>query len=225
MNLTNKKILVVDDEKDIIEIIATELLALGAIPIIAHNVSAALKCIESNDIALVISDIRMPGSSGVELLDSIRKARVDLPVILVTGFADLSVAEALARGAEAMLYKPFELDTLFELVERLVKPLTERWHRAVTAETETKVKDECLSYGRGGFFVPSPLQPKIGSLFKLLIDRGDKSPKVFEVICRWGRHKRKSGPDGWGAEIRGWEEATAKEGWSHSQEISFIPLE
>lgn len=224
MNLANKKILVVDDEKDIVDILATELRALGAIPIIAHNVAGALKCIESNDIALVISDIRMPGSSGVELLDSIRKVRVDLPVILVTGFADLSVAEALARGAEAMLQKPFELDALFGLVEKLVKPLTERWFRDVKAERVTEVSDAQLSYGRGGFFIPSPLHPKIGGLFKLVIDRGEKSQLVFEVICRWGRHQKKTGPDGWGAEIQGWDEATAREGWSHSQELAFIPL-
>lgn len=224
MNLANKKILVVDDEKDIVDILATELLALGAIPIIAHNVAAALNCIESNDIELVISDIRMPGSSGVELLDSIRKTRVDLPVILVTGFADLSVAEALARGAEAMVQKPFELDTLFELVERLVKPLTERWHKVVSADRTAEVSEAQVSYGRGGFFILGPLHRKVGSLFRLVVDRGEKSPRVFEVICRWDRHQKKSGPDGWGAEIRGWDEATAREGWTHSQEIAFVPL-
>lgn len=224
MNLTNKKILVVDDEKDIVDILATELVALGAIPIIAHNVADALKCIESNDIELVISDIRMPGSSGVELLDSIRKTRVDLPVILVTGFADLSVAEALARGAEAMVQKPFELDALFGLVEKLVKPLTERWNRVVSAERTTEVTEAQVSYGRGGFFIPGPQHTKVGSLFKLVVDRGEKSPRVFEVVCRWDRHQKKTGPDGWGAEIRAWDEATAKEGWDHSQDLAFIPM-
>ncbi|MFP5490892.1 MAG: response regulator [Bacteriovoracia bacterium] len=223
MELKGKTVLVVDDEKDLCEILATELASLGANTLMAHNVKQALDLIEGHDVALVISDIRMPGSSGVELLDTIRKTRVNLPVILITGFADITVAEALGRGAEAVVNKPFDMDSLFELCEKLVKPLTERWMREVKCDKITTVGEEKLSYGRGGFFVPGGPLPKVGALFQLVIDRGTLPQKTFEVVCRWGRPQKKDGPEGWGAEIQAWDEKTAADGWDNETKIPFIP--
>ncbi len=225
MELRGKNVLVVDDEKDLCEIISSELRVLGAIPTSAHSVAEALSVFEQEEIDLVISDIRMPGASGMELLNSIRRKRVDLPVIFITGFTDVTVAEALARGAEAVVNKPFDLDSLFELCERLVEPLTQRWMRGFELTTSKVIEEKNLSYGRGGFFVKggAPL-PKIGTLFQITIDRGAAPAKTFEVICRWGRPERKDLPEGWGAEIQAWDANTAKQGWEHEEKIPFIPL-
>lgn len=225
MELNGKVVLVVDDEVDLCEIISAELRVLGAVPKAAHTVEEALKILSSSEIDLVISDIRMPGASGVELLNVIRRTRVDLPVVLITGYADITVAEALSRGAEAVVNKPFDLDSLFELCERLVKPLTQRWMREFQLATTKVIGEENLSYGRGGFFVKGdgPL-PKIGTLFQVTIDRGAKMHKTFEVVCRWGRPERKDMPEGWGAEIQAWDADTAKQGWEHEEKVPFIPL-
>lgn len=225
MQLKDKTVLVVDDEKDLCEILASELADLGARPLLAHNVPEALAIIEAQQVDLVISDIRMPGASGVELLDSIRRQHIDLPVVLVTGFADITVAEALARGAEAVMQKPYDMDQLFELCKRLVKPLTERWMKTFDAAHITRVPQDKLSYGRGGFFVNAPTGPQVGALFHLTVDRGEKPGLNFEVVCRWGRDKDKGeGPAGWGAEITAWDEEAQKTGWPHADKLAFIPL-
>ncbi len=226
MELKGKTVLVVDDEIDLCEIIATELRVFGASPLSAQSVDHALKIIASQKIDLVISDIRMPGASGIELLNVIRRTRVDLPVVLITGYADISVAEALAWGAEAVVNKPFDLDALFELCERLVKPLTQRWMREFQLTSTKVIGEENLSYGRGGFFVKNnegPL-PKTGALFQVTVDRGSRPDKTFEVVCRWARPERKDQPEGWGAEIQAWDADTAKQGWEHEGKIPFIPL-
>lgn len=225
MELKGKNVLVVDDEKDLCEIIAAELRVLGAIPVTANSVAQALEVIGKKTVDLVISDIRMPGASGIELLNTIRRSRTDLPVILITGYADITIAEALSRGAEAVVNKPFDLDELFQLCERLVKPLTQRWVREFELTSAKIIGEENLSYGRGGFFVKDdgPL-PKVGALFQVKIDRGSRPDKTFEVVCRWGRPERKDMPEGWGAEIQAWDVDTAKQGWDHENKVPFIPL-
>lgn len=110
--LHGKAILLVDDEKDICDIIAVELFVSGANPVKVHDVQSALKTMDERKIDLVISDIRMPGTSGVELLDILSKRPVKIPVILITGFADISEEAALAKGAFQIVSKPFDLDEL-----------------------------------------------------------------------------------------------------------------
>jgi DNA-binding NtrC family response regulator len=118
--LNGKTVLVVDDEKDLCEIIASELLVSGANPLQAHNVQEALQRLSQGHVDLIISDIRMPGDSGVDLLDTLRGRGYKLPVILMTGFADISEHEAIRRGAGAVVSKPFDLDQLFKVCNELV---------------------------------------------------------------------------------------------------------
>ncbi len=120
-SLYGKAILLVDDEKDICDIIAAELLVSGANPVKAHDVQSALKMLDERKIDLVISDIRMPGTSGVELLDILRKRHVKTPVILITGFADISEEAALAKGAYQIISKPFDLDELMSSAASALK--------------------------------------------------------------------------------------------------------
>jgi CheY-like chemotaxis protein len=226
MELKDKKVLVVDDEIELCEIISDELRVFGAFPVSAQSVEQALKVVTGQKVDLVISDIRMPGASGIELLNVIRRSRVDLPVVLITGFADITVAEALACGAEAVVSKPFDLDALFRLCERLVKPLTERWIRESQLSAPEMQAEESLSYGRGGFFVRhnEGALPGPGTLLRVTVDRGSRPDKTFEVVCRWARPEGKDLPSGWGAEIRAWDVDTAKQGWDHANKVPFIPL-
>jgi len=63
--------------------------------------------------ALVISDVRMPGHTGLEVLCLLRRADVEVPIILMTAFGDAAIhAEAELRGATAIFDKPVELDEL-----------------------------------------------------------------------------------------------------------------
>jgi DNA-binding response OmpR family regulator len=75
---------------------------------------------------LVISDVRMPGYGGLDLLASIRSANSRVPVILITAFGSASTHAAAERlGAFAMLDKPFDLDDLLTLVSSAARSIEE----------------------------------------------------------------------------------------------------
>jgi len=74
-----------------------------------------------HEIGLVISDIRMPGASGLDVLTKLHHAKLTIPVVLMTAFGDRLVHEkALQLGAAALIDKPFELDELIALATRLL---------------------------------------------------------------------------------------------------------
>jgi CheY-like chemotaxis protein len=76
-----------------------------------------MEVLKANHVSLVLSDVRMPGGDGVQLLESIRTRDPKLPpVIFVTGFADLSEAECMAKGANRVIAKPFDRKALFRSV-------------------------------------------------------------------------------------------------------------
>ena len=116
--LSGKKILVVDDELDLREIISEDLELLGAEVFNAENGRSAFELAKLVHPDLIVSDVRMPGGDGIELLNRIK----DLPqspspyFFLITGFADMSPEEATSLGAQGMLSKPFNLKQLRELV-------------------------------------------------------------------------------------------------------------
>jgi CheY-like chemotaxis protein len=121
------KILVVDDEPDLREIISSRFQMEGSHVTLAENGESALKILERNDFDAVISDIRMPGKSGTELLEVLKATQNTSPkkalpaVILISGFCDLAHKDALARGATALLVKPFDLDDMITAVFDAVK--------------------------------------------------------------------------------------------------------
>lgn len=76
---------------------------------------------KTSEIALVISDIRMPGASGLDALAGIDSKQWPIPVVLMTGFGDRETHAAAKRlGAAAVIDKPFDLDELLALVTKLL---------------------------------------------------------------------------------------------------------
>lgn len=109
---TGVSILVVDDEADLREVIVDEFRYLGADVYAAASGSEALALCDRLDIRIVISDIRMPGMSGVDLLQQLRKSGKQTDVILISGYSDFSEESLHALGALAVLHKPFNFDDL-----------------------------------------------------------------------------------------------------------------
>lgn len=127
--LKGKTLLVVDDEVDLRDIMASELEFMGAKVLQAGNITAAKESLKAGPIDLIISDIRMPGGTGIDLLDFVKaKNPANPPVILITGFADIAPEDAYNKGAEALLNKPFRLDDLIKVVERHTSPFIERFN-------------------------------------------------------------------------------------------------
>jgi len=114
-----EKILVIDDDPALAETIADLLRAEGFEPETSTDSAAAATLISSAAYDVILSDIVMPGLSGLQLL-SLIKARAPSPdVILFTGFSTRERAmEALERGAFAYLEKPFDAAELLERVKQ-----------------------------------------------------------------------------------------------------------
>jgi putative two-component system response regulator len=102
------RILVIDDE-DVIRALVMEILETAGHEITgAESAENALALLEDHEFDLVVSDVIMPGLSGLELLEAVRSRRASLPVVLVTGAGTYdTLSQALTRGAAGLVTKPF----------------------------------------------------------------------------------------------------------------------
>src|SRR5262249_35779705 len=78
-----------------------------------------LAAVRRESFEVIISDLKMPGMDGIEILKSLREAGIDTPLILMTAFATVATAvEAMKLGAFDYIQKPFEMEKIVMLVER-----------------------------------------------------------------------------------------------------------
>jgi two-component system, NtrC family, nitrogen regulation response regulator NtrX len=123
-------ILIVDDERDIRELVAGVLSDEGYGCRLAADSTSALAAIDERRPSLVLLDVWLHGSpmDGLEVLDEIKKREPELPVIIFSGHGNIDTAvSAISRGAMDFLEKPFEAERLLLLVERATE--TERLRR------------------------------------------------------------------------------------------------
>lgn len=115
-------ILVIDDDPSVLDVVAT-LLDENSYPVIACNKSEeSISFLKKNSIALVVSDVRMPGLNGLELLDEIHAICPELPVILMTALPDVDLTiKAIKKGAFDFIAKPFRSFELIAAVEKAYK--------------------------------------------------------------------------------------------------------
>ncbi|MCX5759714.1 MAG: response regulator, partial [Candidatus Hydrogenedentes bacterium] len=129
VELKDSTVLVVDDEPDLCDMVAFEFKLQGSRVFAANNGRSALGIVESHQVNAVITDIRMAGYNGIELLDSIRSLNVSNPaVFFITAYeSDLTPSEAYHKGAEGIFAKPFSLKALVDHVQKCLAPPEERW--------------------------------------------------------------------------------------------------
>jgi two-component system nitrogen regulation response regulator NtrX len=127
-------ILVVDDERDIRELVAGVLEDEGYATRGAADSDAALEAIAERRPSLVLLDVWLQGSrlDGLELLDEIKRRDPSIPVLVISGHGNIDTAvAAIRRGAVDFIEKPFEAERLLLLVERATE--TERLRREVVS--------------------------------------------------------------------------------------------
>ncbi|WP_426756548.1 response regulator [Myxococcus sp. Y35] len=116
------RILLVDDEESLRITLAANLELEGHTVLEAANGEEALRLLEHQSVDVVLTDIRMPGLHGVELLRRIKQERPDMPVVLMTAFtAEELVDDALAEGAFTVLPKPFDVTHALDTVLRAAR--------------------------------------------------------------------------------------------------------
>ena len=117
-------ILVVDDEPNTLEVIQRNLNTEGYIVFTAPSVPEAIKILESTKIDLVVTDMKMPKVSGLDLVRHIRENYKTTEVMMITGYATIQGAvEAVKTGAEEYLTKPFTDEELFTAIRRSLDKL------------------------------------------------------------------------------------------------------
>lgn len=212
-------ILVVDDEELLRETVAYELERRKFKVLHASNGVDAFEIVVRERVDLIISDIRMPGGDGIELLDRIKAWSVDVPVVMfITGFSDLTLEEAYHKGANAVFAKPFDRKALMAAVLKALEDREKVWGTRsseripVDFKIEVKFKEldltseaKVLNIGRGGIFVALNDQfPAVDSVaeFKIAFEAG-QAPQIAGLgIVRWvRRHPGPGAPTGCGIEF------------------------
>jgi putative two-component system response regulator len=128
------RILVIDDEAIVRNVMAEILESSGYEVEVAETAERGLELLDTCDPELVVSDVLMPGLSGLELLDALRERRASMPVVLVTGAGTYDIlTEALAQGAAGLVTKPFSHTQLIDAVD-------EALHRSQRSEEELREK-------------------------------------------------------------------------------------
>jgi DNA-binding NtrC family response regulator len=120
--MTGRHILVVDDDENLRWITQAQLEDAGFRVETAENGELALERINVDPPALVITDLKMPGLSGMALLDRIRKIDNDIPVVIITAFGTIqSAVEAVKSGAYDYLTKPIDYSELVLVINRAIE--------------------------------------------------------------------------------------------------------
>ncbi len=116
------RVLVVDDKELMRDSVATTLARAGMQPAVASDGVSALKLIADQRPGAVITDLQMPGMTGLELLAEIKRIDEQLPVILMTAYATVQTAvQAMKTGAFDYITKPFEGDQLVAAASRALE--------------------------------------------------------------------------------------------------------
>jgi CheY-like chemotaxis protein len=197
-----KTILVVDDEVDLCEILQFDLEDSGYSVFTAYRAAEALDILGKHPIDLIVSDIRMPGGDGVYLLGEVRKKHFEEPpVIFVSGFADVTVAEAFHKGVVGFISKPLSFETLLHAVQFHLKEKSVRWTDQELPEPQRRYERSFTSLaqaetdigallGRGGIFlrVDEDL-PRLDEVVKVTLNLSKEGIKLEGwAACRWIRN-------------------------------------
>lgn len=119
-----ERVLVVDDTPDTVEVMRRNLLAGGYQVVGVSSVAEAVRALAASPIDIVVTDLRMPKISGLDLVRHVRDNYHDIQVIMVTGYASVPGAvEAMQTGAHEYLAKPFTDEELLAAVGRAVERL------------------------------------------------------------------------------------------------------
>jgi two-component system response regulator AtoC len=152
--VSSQRVLVVDDEAKMQRVLEIMLKRMGHDVVCAGNGHEALAALEQTPCDLIISDLRMPGMTGIELLQALRGQGNDVPVIIMTAYGTIeSAVEAMKLGACEYIVRPFDVGALELTVNRV---LTAGQIRRQNAFLRSEV-----DRGWGEFVGSSPAMQKI----------------------------------------------------------------
>ena len=153
-------LLIVDDERAIRDACREVAQSLGFNTFTADSAEHAYRLLESQGIDAVLLDLRLPGAGGLEALNQIKSRRPDAIIVVVTGYGTVqSAVQAMKNGAYDYVTKPFSLDELKLLLERVVSHLK--------LKTENRVLREKIK-SRQGFGSIVGTSPQMEKLYRIV---------------------------------------------------------
>ncbi len=116
------KVLVIEDDIQMLENYSRMLKRFGYECLLETTAESALKDLETSMPDIVLTDLRMPGSSGFDVISAVKQSNPDVPVVLITAYADIPTAvEAMKKGAYDVIAKPFTSEQLEIVLERALR--------------------------------------------------------------------------------------------------------
>jgi signal transduction histidine kinase len=141
--MQNIRLLLVDDETSFLNPVAKRLKKRGITPESASGGEQCLLILESQSIDVVVTDIKMPGMDGIQLLKAIKDKYPDIEVILLTGQASIQDGvEGIKAGAFDYLTKPIEIEQLLEKIHLAYEKIVDRQEKRKEAEFRVKYLEE-----------------------------------------------------------------------------------
>ena len=137
----DKNVWVVDDDESIRWVLEKGLSDGGMDVQTFDSANKVIKKLETENPHLILTDIRMPGPSGIDLLDKVKELRPDIPVIIMTAHSDLdSAVESYEHGAWEYLPKPFDIEEALSMVKRATS--ADEINKEEPTETQAEVIGE-----------------------------------------------------------------------------------
>ena len=156
--------LVIDDERDLLEIIEMELEMAGFDVVLAGGVVEAKKLLSERTFDVVLTDYRMPDGTGADILRYLHELKLRTPCFVISGFSDISPEKAYDLGAWGYFNKPTNLKSVSDQLLKALQPVKERWStkpetpsknlRPFEFETYAKaMKEGLFRVEQGGFYI------------------------------------------------------------------------
>lgn len=162
---TTQQIVFVDDDIKTCELIQRFSEDTDYDCITFQNPHHALEYINANKVDLIITDLRMPGMTGIELLEDVRNQDSNVPVILITGYSTVdSAVEALRLGATDFIKKPFDMEELFVVIDKTLQ------HTQMARENKLLRRQLNDERGRYHMIGSGPEMQKVYSVIEKIAD-------------------------------------------------------
>jgi two-component system, NtrC family, response regulator len=158
--MTMYSILVVDDEPNYLIVLSELLKDEGFEVFTAADGNAALKIVDAVDLDVVVTDMKMPGMNGLQLLYRVKEKKQDLPVVVITAFAEVDKAvQAMQAGAFNYLAKPFSNDELTITLRKAA-------HHYSLVRENSRLREEIK--GKSGFSGMVGKNPRMLQVYQLI---------------------------------------------------------
>jgi len=116
-----KKLLIVDDEVEVCSMLELWFEDYDYEITLAHSGNEALSLINEGHFDCVLSDVRMPNGNGIELLDALQAKPDAPPIVMMSGFSELTEELAIQKGAETLIPKPLDLEELHKTIDQITR--------------------------------------------------------------------------------------------------------